>query len=86
MRPRRFPEANLVYELPGGNEDNSLWCERVQLGRIYSEWELTDDERQAIAAGARIWLQIWNEPIPPVSLGVVSRDSDGVPTYVEEAS
>lgn len=82
MRPRRFPEANAVYSLPGGNEDNDLWIERISRGDVLSEWELTDVERQAVARGARIYLRIYNEPIPPVALGVVERDENGYPIYI----
>lgn len=76
MKPRRFPTANVVYELLGGNEDNSLWCERVAGGSIYSEWQPTDEERRIIAEGGRVWLRIFGEPIPPVALGAVRYDGD----------
>jgi hypothetical protein len=35
---------------------------------IHSTWDLTDNEREAIAKGAKIELAIYGEPIPPVSL------------------
>jgi hypothetical protein len=82
MRPRKTPDSNFVYSLPGGNEDNDLHCYRVRPGLVLSEWELTDEEREAIAAGARIELGIYNEPIPPVHLHVVKRDDAGELTYV----
>lgn len=86
MRPRRTPDSNVVYRLPGGTEDNDLWCERLPSAyagtRIMSEWELDDDEREAIAAGGRVYLVQYGEPIQPVSLGVVVRDAAGAPTYV----
>lgn len=74
MKPRRTPHSNVVYELPGGNEDNSLWCERSEPGTIISEWEPTPAERAAIANGARISLVIFNEPIPPVAMYVEGVD------------
>lgn len=74
MRPRRFPEANVVYRLPGGNEDTDLWIRR---GRdtdedtfIESVWEPNEAERAAIAAGGTIELRILGEVQPPVSLAV----------------
>lgn len=70
MRPVRTPETNLVYSLPGGNEDNDLFCHRVEEGLVYSDWQLESNERVLIAAGARIRLTIETEPIPPVQLGV----------------
>jgi hypothetical protein len=48
---------------------------------IHSTWDPTDDERKAIANGAKIELQICGEPIPPVSLIVVDATevADAVP-------
>lgn len=69
MIPRSFPAANLVYTGPSP-EVGDLPCQRVAQGVIRSVWELTPDERVAVAEGADIALVIWSEPIPPVALGV----------------
>lgn len=74
MGPRRTPTSNRVFLLEGGNEDNDLW---VRTGvdssghaTIASVWELTDEEREAIANGANIELMVWGLGTPPVSLAV----------------
>ena len=64
-----------VFRLPGGNEDNDLWVQLIVvdgLPVIRSVWELDDDERAAIAAGAHIRLHVWGEGTPPVAMDVVS--------------
>lgn len=75
MRPRRTPTTELVYRHPEGNEDNDLWCQRLEPGVIRSVWEPTAAERAAIMAGANIELVIHGEPIPPVALGVTSEQA-----------
>lgn len=74
MRPVKVASSNLVYHLPGGNEDNDLHCQRVEPGQIHSVWLPTQAERQAIAAGANVELAIFGEPIPPVSLRIVEDE------------
>lgn len=62
-----------MYRLEGGNEDNDLWVERDRVDGqplIVSVWDLTDDERAAIAAGGTIELTVWGTGHPPVALGV----------------
>lgn len=76
MKPRRTPSSNHVFRLEGGNEDNDLWVEVRQDGGpgptqampiICSTWELTAEEREAVAAGANVELRIWGTQ-PPVQL------------------
>lgn len=76
MRPRRTPDSNKVFSLEGGTEDNDLWVEvRADVSRgptrgvpiICSTWELTPEEREAVAGGANIELRIWGMQ-PPVQL------------------
>lgn len=82
MKPRRTPRSNHVYRLEGGTEDNDLWVElaRVRddvLGEttaICSVWELSDEERQAIADGANVELEIIGGLQPPVSLTVTDQE------------
>lgn len=71
--------SEFVYGAPLGMEDRvgGLPCTREQtdLGgtAIFSIWEPTAEEREAIAAGANLRLGIFGpEPISPVSLGVTT--------------
>ena len=79
MRPRRFPAANKVYSLAGGNEDNDLWVEQATFPDgtpfIRSVWELTDDERERIAAGENICLTIIGHGTPPVLMRVTPEQA-----------
>ena len=73
MRPRRTPDAVVVFRLAGGNEDNDLWArygEENGFRFIESVWELDDDERAAIAAGGTVELRVWSATTPPISLAV----------------
>lgn len=71
MKPRRTVESNAVYELSGGNEDNSLWVNQSPNGVIASVWELTDEERLQVAEGGNIKLMIYGGQ-PPVSMHVTT--------------
>lgn len=74
MKPRRFPTANKVFSLVGGNEDNDLWVEQDTFSDgtpyIRSVWELTDDERQKVADGQNISLTVIGHGTPPVQMQV----------------
>jgi hypothetical protein len=66
--------SNQVFELAGGNEDNSLWVQvqhETGVPRISSVWELTDEERRAIADGFNIELTVYGGQ-PPVAMRVVN--------------
>lgn len=58
MRPTHFPESNRTLTAPPGMDD----CEDLPVwtdGTICaSRWELSDEERQAIADGAPVWLVV----------------------------
>lgn len=91
MKPRNFPGSNMTYR--GGKQPRNqlgdhemepvgdLPCRRIQPGLIQSVWELTPEERIAIAEGADIELLIMTEPIPPVSIAIHlgQKEIDGVP-------
>jgi len=68
------PASNAVFRLEGGNEDNDLWCERFvsEDGSValLSTWDLSEEERAAIATGGTIELAVYGEGHPPVSLVV----------------
>ncbi len=76
MRPVRIPWCNFTYL--GPREDiGDLPVQRETRPNgdtvVYAYYELGDADRAAIARGCRIRLGIHNmEPIPAVSLGVVS--------------
>lgn len=72
MLPIRTERSNFTYTAPSNAlEVGDLPCRR-EGGVVYSTWELTPEERIAIAEGANIELGIWHEPIPPVSLAIDS--------------
>lgn len=72
MRPRRTPFSTAVFRLEGGTEDSDLWVEQthdttgVPVSR--SVWELSDEDRAAIAAGANLALCVWGRSHPAVAL------------------
>jgi hypothetical protein len=67
MKPRRTEISNQVFSLPGGTEDNDLWLHNDG-ERLISCWQLTDEERSAIADGALIELVVWGQGAPPVTI------------------
>lgn len=78
MKPVRTRTSNCTYL--GPREDiGDLPCERVRYDDgdrvVYAVYELTDEDRKAIADGANVKLGIWTEPIPPVSLRVTDEQA-----------
>ena len=67
MRPIKTAHSNFLYTGPVPSIDN-LPCERRVQGWIRSIWALSQQERDYITAGGNIKLDIFNEPIPPISL------------------
>lgn len=74
MRPRRTVDTDVVFQLPGGNEDNDLWVKRGSTADghawLESYWELTDQERELIATGSAIVLRTFGAGSPPLALYV----------------
>lgn len=72
MRPRRTVVSNKVFRLAGGTEDNDLWTHvyTAEDGgpAIGSTWQLTDEERAAIADGANVELLVFGTEHPPVTM------------------
>ncbi len=72
MLPIRTETSNFVYrntrpdipDMPG---------ERIEPGHIRSVWELVEWERDDSLQGGNIALNIFAEPIPPVSLNVTHQ-------------
>lgn len=73
MKPVRTKDCDVVYKGPA-QDIGDLWCHRVRPHIIETWWELDDEERAIIAAGGRILLGIYKEPIPPVGMGVVPAE------------
>lgn len=69
MLPVKPLDANVVYKGPTENIGD-LECTRVELGHIKVQFRLSVDELSWINAGALIQLDLYTEPIPPVSLNV----------------
>jgi hypothetical protein len=78
IKPRRTHLSNVVWELPGGTEDNSLWAYNTEDGQVISTWVPTDEQRARIAEGANIDLHVWGG-MPPVALLVNDRTPLGKP-------
>jgi len=61
-----FPESNLVLKAPPGSEDVCLdLLAHRHNNMLISRWELTDEERAAIAAGGPVWVSVWTMGGPP---------------------
>jgi len=67
----------MVFTLPGGTEDNDLWVRKHvdedERQILSSVWVPTPEEREAIAAGANIRLNIWGTGHPPVLLDLTDE-------------
>jgi hypothetical protein len=68
MKPIRTADSNLVYTGPPGVGD--LHCQRIEPGVIRTVWHFSKSEREAIAQGATLALEIFTEPVPPVGMAV----------------
>lgn len=69
MLPIRTEESNFIYRNPNPDIPD-MTGERIKPGHIRSVWELTERERDDVVQGLNIELNIFAEPIPPVSLNV----------------
>jgi hypothetical protein len=69
VKPVKPLDANIVYKGPTP-EIGDLECTRVKAGHIRTQWRLTPDEIAFLAAGGDVVLEMFCEPIPPVSLNV----------------
>lgn len=73
MKPVRHAGSNLVYRGPTP-EIGDLWCQRVKPHEIRVVYEFSDADREQIAAGGRVELAMYCEPIPPISMVVLPPD------------
>ena len=69
MRPIRTDRSSFIYKCPDPDIAD-MPGERIEPGHIRSVWTLTERERADITQGLNIELNIFVEPIPPVSLDV----------------
>ena len=88
MLPTRTEKSNLVYRGPSP-EIGDLDCQRITPGLIRSIWVLSPEERDYIARGGNLELDLWAEPIPPIALNVTDEgakldDSPFPPVPVED--
>ena len=72
MLPIRTKRSSFIYKSPVPGVPN-MPGERVEPGHIRSVWELTQWERDDVFHGGNIELNIYGEPIPPVSLSVTGE-------------
>jgi hypothetical protein len=81
MEPILTQNTNMIYRGDGSTVVD-LPCQRARIIEgpfdggivIYSVWEPTAEQREALAAGANLRLGIYGiEPIPPCSLDVVAE-------------
>jgi hypothetical protein len=72
-----------VFRLPGGTEDSDLWLQRASdangLTVLASTWEISDEDRAAIAAGANVELVVWGDEHPPVALQTTNAPLGAAP-------
>jgi hypothetical protein len=73
MRPVKVKESDVCYRGPTP-DIGDLWCERVALGQIKVVYGLSDAERAVLAANGRVELILWSEPIPPISMNVLTAE------------
>ena len=69
MLPIRTNRSTFIYRSPSPHSPD-MPVERIEPGRIRSVWELTETERADIFQRGNIELNIFVEPIPPVSLNL----------------
>ena len=67
--PIRTNKSSFIYKNPDSDLAD-MPGERIEPGHIRSVWTLTERERADITQGLNIELNIFVEPIPPVSLDV----------------
>ena len=72
MVPIRTEKSSFIYRSPDPGIPN-MPGERVEPGHVRSVWELTEWERDDVSHGGNIELNIFAEPIPPVSLSVTGE-------------
>lgn len=76
LTPFKTPYSNALLRGPEGSDVGDLDVELRpdERGQAVSAsaWELTERQREWIAAGAHIRLSVWQHPIPPLAVAVES--------------
>ena len=74
MTPQKFNESNRVLRAPKGMDGKCGDLYVFSDGEVcVSQWQPTEEEKAAIAAGAPIWLRVVSgDTQPPVGLSVSS--------------
>lgn len=72
MNPVKHGGCNFVYRGPTP-DIGDLHVMVQDSGVVEVVYELDDSDRARIAAGGRIMLGIWSQPIPPVSMQVIDE-------------
>lgn len=67
MKPKTFPEVNVIYA-KDQPEYNPLPVYKDEKGTLVSCWELTDEEIEQIKTDKCIWLSVmtFNQPLQPM--------------------
>lgn len=73
MKPVRTKTTEMVYRGPT-EEIGDLWTHRVRPGEIESFWRPDAGELEILNAGGVVELSLYNEPIPPIGMRVVSAE------------
>lgn len=77
MNPIDFPEANFTFDPPAGMED----CGALRVLRsdrtMKSLWMPTVAEREILAAGGVVTLEVFGAGHPPVAVSAAAIDADG---------
>lgn len=88
MIPVRTPKSNVILKGPAAHEGepivHDLPCQRISPQLVKSTWDLTHEERIAIAEGAQIDLYVMTlTPHPPVMLEISDepRELEPPPGY-----
>jgi hypothetical protein len=77
MKPVRTEHTENIIRLPGGTEENDLPFYEMEVDGIpvvCSVWELSAEERAAIAKGENVRLIIWGRKIPPVAIDLSDEE------------
>lgn len=69
MNHVQTPRCNMTYR-GDGDQVGDLSCRREQPGQVASWWRPSRDELALLNAGGLVRLDVWTEPIPPLSVGV----------------
>lgn len=67
MKPKEFPEANVVYG-KGQPEYKPLPAHKTEEGQAVFCFELDEEERKRIAETGEIWISLltFNQPLQPI--------------------